>query len=106
MTQEELILKYAELKKENEQLKAENELLREKIFDELHVDHEMIEAENKRLTDLLYEQSKNLDSLNLEVERLKDVIVKVKDTCSVSPSVIFPSDIVDTINEYLEEVGE
>lgn len=37
---------------------------------------EELEAENKRLTDLLYEQSKNLDSLNLEVERLKDGIAK------------------------------
>ena len=31
-----------------------------------------LKAKNKRLTDLLYEQIKTLDSLNLEAERLKE----------------------------------
>ena len=38
-----------------------------------------LKAENKWLTDLLYEQIKNLDNLNLETERLEDGIEKVKE---------------------------
>ena len=38
-----------------------------------------LKDKNKQLTDLLYEQTKNLDSLNLETERLEDGIEKVKE---------------------------
>ena len=74
-----------------EELEAENKDLREKAdmfldwADEakesailLQGKLDRIEAENKRLTDLLYEQSKNLDSLNLEVESLEAEIAKAK----------------------------
>lgn len=65
----------AELEKTEEKCNAILSNLSENIdatMKDFFAKFEELEAENKRLTDLLYEQSKNLDSLNLEVERLKD----------------------------------
>jgi len=62
-----------------------------------------LEAENERYDEKVYRLTRQCTELEAENKRLKDCLKEIKDTCLVSPSVIFPSDILDTINEYLGE---
>jgi len=81
------------------------------------LEKQILETENKRLTDILAEQSKNLDSKNLYIEeleaenaRLKKCIDEIKDY--LTDSTVTWRDISDDIitkimieNGFMREIG-
>jgi len=78
-----------------EELKNKNITLKESLTNTLKT-NEGYRSELKHFKNM----SKEFEAEN---KRLKDCLKEIKDTCLVSPSVIFPSDILDTINKYLGE---